>query len=354
MLKKVVRNYQIGSSYYAAEGQMLCTEQGPWTKVPPVMDISNKKQTIMIEADYVTCTQWPHGYIGKKHITSALSQFHKENPDVALAIDVVRHPFSFHGANTQATSRLQIQAKSWHQSLIEYTDGTEDGANRFEKGLEQLGRQADITFRFDQFVNWHPIESQRMMKYFSRTGNQEKFIDLLNFYHFELGKSASRRSTILEVCNELSLEDSSKIEKFLNSDELSQDVWQSYKDTTEKYHIHSIPLFIFHVPSIGVQSPPFRQRLWNSRGSWIINGSASANTFITLFEDIKNTVEEYNEQQKFEKSVEDWSTLVDGKWLIKLSQYQLSLLWMMTIWGMKIIAMMVLFNLYLSPENVWK
>ena len=57
MLKKVVRNYQIGSSYYAAEGQMLCTEQGPRTKVPAVMDTSNKKQTIMIEADYVTCTQ---------------------------------------------------------------------------------------------------------------------------------------------------------------------------------------------------------------------------------------------------------------------------------------------------------
>lgn len=216
----------------------------------------------------------------------------------------MRHPFSFHGANTQATGRLQIEAKSWHQSLVEYTDGTEDGATRFEKGLEHLGKQADIAFRFDQFVNWHPLESQRMMKYFSRTGNQEKFIDLLNYYHFELGKSASSRSTILEVCNELNFEESSKVENFLDSDELTQDIWQSYKDTTEKYNIHSIPLFIFHVPSIGVQGPPFRDKLWSSRNSWVVNGSASMHTFLSIFEDIKMVIEEQNKQQICKDSVE--------------------------------------------------
>lgn len=199
---------------------------------------------------------------------------------------------------------MQIEANSWHQSLVEYTDGTEDGANRFEKGLEHLGKQADIEFRFDQFVNWHPLESQRMMKYFSRTGNQEEFIDLLNYYHFELGKSASLRSTILEVCKELNFEERSKVDNFLDSDELIQDIWQSYKDTTEKHNIHSIPLFIFHVPSIGVQSPPFREKLWNSRRSWTVNGSANMHTFLSVFEDIKNVVEEYNERQKFKESVE--------------------------------------------------
>ena len=56
MLKRAVRNYQIGSTYYAAEGK-LCTEQGSRTKVPIVAETSNRKQTILVEADYVTCTQ---------------------------------------------------------------------------------------------------------------------------------------------------------------------------------------------------------------------------------------------------------------------------------------------------------
>ena len=52
---------------------------------------------------------------------------------------------------------------TWHEGLVDYTGGTEDGALRAEHGLSQLGNAADIKFRFDQHTNWQPVDSQRLL-----------------------------------------------------------------------------------------------------------------------------------------------------------------------------------------------
>lgn len=66
------------------------------------------------------------GYIGKKHIANALERFHASYPDVALAINVTRHPYSFLGDSKNGG--FLRSGGTWHEGLVDYTDGTDEGA----------------------------------------------------------------------------------------------------------------------------------------------------------------------------------------------------------------------------------
>ena len=72
-----------------------------------------------------------------------------------------RHPYSFLGDTPPGTSSHLRSGGTWHEGLMDYTDGTEEGALRAEAGLSALGAAAGISFRYDQRTNWQPIESQR-------------------------------------------------------------------------------------------------------------------------------------------------------------------------------------------------
>mmetsp|Transcript_52310 Transcript_52310/g.122694 ORF Transcript_52310/g.122694 Transcript_52310/m.122694 type:complete len:177 (-) Transcript_52310:319-849(-) len=161
--------------------------------------------------------------------------------------------------------------------------------------LSAQAAEADIKFRFDQKTNWHPIESQRTLLWASRLGKAEEYIDRLNYRHFELGESASARSTVLAACKDVGL-DADTVEQFLNTDELTDAVWKSYGDTIRKHNIHSIPFFVFSVPELNLVGGPFRgggpergHRGGQSRAEgepWIVNGSMSSDYFLRLFNDI--------------------------------------------------------------------
>jgi predicted DsbA family dithiol-disulfide isomerase len=114
--------------------------------------------------------------------------------------------------------------------LVDYTGGTEAGALRAEAGLKQLGTQAGIEFRFDQKTNWQPVDSQRLLLWAGRFAKQEEFMTALNYRHFELAQSASERQTLLDAAADVGL-DVAAATVFLDSDELSDDVWKSYGET---------------------------------------------------------------------------------------------------------------------------
>jgi predicted DsbA family dithiol-disulfide isomerase len=57
-------------------------------------------------------------------------------------------------------------------------------------------------------------------------------------------KSASERSTLLAAAADAGL-DAAAAAVFLDTDELSREVWQSYGETIQKYGIHAIPYFVF-------------------------------------------------------------------------------------------------------------
>ena len=81
----------------------------------------------------------------------------------------------------------------------------------------------------------------------------------MNRKHFEQARSAIDKEELLDCVAAVGL-DTEAARAFLNTDELRDVVWQSYGATIRDKNIHSIPLFVFNVPSIGAVGGPFRAR----------------------------------------------------------------------------------------------
>eukprot|EP00927_Polykrikos_kofoidii_P043724 TRINITY_DN37803_c0_g1_i1.p1 TRINITY_DN37803_c0_g1~~TRINITY_DN37803_c0_g1_i1.p1 ORF type:complete len:161 (+),score=26.80 TRINITY_DN37803_c0_g1_i1:515-997(+) len=156
--------------------------------------------------------------------------------------------------------------------------------------MRELGRKAGIELDYGVRTNWQPVNSQRVMMWARRYGQQEAYMSAMARRHFEEKKSASHRSTILEAVEEAGL-DVAACEAFLDSDELVADVWKSYGDTIHKHHISAIPYFVFNSPL--TDGGPFR----NGRGKPAIeHGSGSQSSFLALFEQL----------------FEEWALATDG------------------------------------------
>ena len=66
----------------------------PWSErdaPPPAGDV------LVVDADFVTCTNWPHGFVGKHLVQKALDVFHKKNDGVRVELRVTRRPYSWAG-----------------------------------------------------------------------------------------------------------------------------------------------------------------------------------------------------------------------------------------------------------------
>ena len=146
----------------------------------------------------------------------------KHSSAVALAVDVWRRPYSFLGDAPEGRGRLRNT--TWHESLIDYTDGTEHSARRFERGLNALGARNDVTFDFGVRTHWQPVESQRAQLWASRFGKAELFMDALGTKHFSQRQSASDRQTLLTCAAEVGL-DADALDAFLRADDLRDEVW---------------------------------------------------------------------------------------------------------------------------------
>lgn len=147
-----------------------------------------------------------------------------------------------------------------------------------ETHMHDLGQRAGIKLDYNVQTNWQPVDSQRVMLWARRFGLAEQYMSALSRRHFEERSSASHRATILEAANEAGL-DVEACGKFLNTDELINDVWCSYGDTIRNKGIDSIPLFIFNSPL--TDGGPFRS---GDGDAEIVHGSADPATFLDAFE----------------------------------------------------------------------
>jgi len=190
-------------------------------------------------------------------------------------VDVWRRPYSFHADAPDGKSR--IRNTTWHESLVDYTDGTETGAFRFERSLSALGEPLGVAFNFDVKTHWQPVESQRAQLWASQRGLAETFMDELGKRHFERATSASDRATLLECAAAVGLS-SAELDAFLDSDQLREEVWRSYGDTVRDMGIHSIPLFVF---SLEANGGPFREGVG---ATFTHGGSGSPEAFDQLFQ----------------------------------------------------------------------
>lgn len=218
------------------------------------------------------------GYIGKTHIVTAIDQFHAAHPNVALQIDVTRHPYSFLGDSVSTTGRRD-QISTWHDGLLGYVGGDPAARDRAEEGMRAQGRAAGIEFDFHVNTHWQPVDSQRLLLWAARFGKQEEFMSELNKRHFEGRTSASERPTLLAAAAAAGL-DASAAAAFLSGRELEVEVWKSYGETIHAKGIRSIPLFVFNVPQLNLVGGPFRA---GPGTPFVVNGSMDAPTFLRIF-----------------------------------------------------------------------
>jgi len=211
-------------------------------------------------------------------------------------VNVTRHPYSFigdskasDGAKSGGLQGVDKDGKesepteTWHDGLLGYMGGSHTARDSAEKQMAQLGLQAGINFNYNVLTQWQPVKSQRLLLWAGRYGLQEEFMTNLNHRHFEQKQSASITSTLLEAAAEVGL-DVEAAAAFLKTDELVDVVWKSYGSTIAR-GIHSIPLFVFNVPSTGAVGGPFREGQ-GSKAPYTVHGSSSAEAFLQLFEQI--------------------------------------------------------------------
>lgn len=154
------------------------------------------------------------------------------------------------------------------------------GAPQFMKKLGESVAGKPIEFNTEVEFEFQPVDSQRMLQWAGRFGKQEEVVSVLANLHFEKQQSATKRSTLIEAVERVGL-DKEAFVKFLESDELVDDIWKSYGDTIHQHGIHSIPYFIFNGPF--TNGGPFRD---GSRNAVDVHGSANSMEFAEAFEKV--------------------------------------------------------------------
>lgn len=196
---------------------------------------------------------------------------------------MTRYPYSFLGDSKRGGGLAGLgtpegSEPTWHESLLGYMGGSSHARAQAEDQMRELGRRCGIEIDYEVQTNWQPVDSQRVMIWARRFGKQESYMSALAKRHFEQRQSASHRSTILDAAGEAGL-DVVAADKFLQTDELRNQVWQSYASTIHEKKIHSIPLFVFN--SEITDGGPFR----SGKGKAVsVNGSGDAESFMQVFE----------------------------------------------------------------------
>lgn len=103
-------------------------------------------------------------YIGKKHISSALEIFHRRHPEVSIAINITRHPFSFRGD----------RALDEDPGVLRVTNSESASSTQ----LQRLGDSAGISFKIDRTPFYNPLDSQRALLWAARFGKQEELAEV--------------------------------------------------------------------------------------------------------------------------------------------------------------------------------
>jgi predicted DsbA family dithiol-disulfide isomerase len=217
--------------------------------------------------------------------------FHEKYPEVNMAINVTRHPFSFRGERPLdkimmddqnqeiiSTDELSIQAR--RQKILGRADASSE-----RSPLQRLGDSAGINFNIDRTPYYNPLDSQRALQWSGRFDLQEQFMEVLSHNHFELAMSASRRHNVLQAVSEVKGLVVTDALSFLQSDELVDEVTKAYAENVHVNKITSIPFFVFNLPQCGINGGPFQIPPLNPvRGPWMKTGSNSPVAFLLSFE----------------------------------------------------------------------
>ena len=218
-------------------------------------------------------------------VVHAIEAFHELHPETAVEVNVTRHPYSFLGDSRTSGGGLPGAdaplSQTWHDALLGYMNNDPRARDMAEASMREQARAAGIELDYGVLAQWQPVSSQRLLLWAGRFGLQEEFMSALNKRHFERRQSASERDTLLAAAADVGL-DAAAAAAFLDTEELTDEVWASYGRTITEKRIHSIPLFAMSVPSIDAWGGPFRPA--GKHEAYVVRGSMDQGFFLGLLE----------------------------------------------------------------------
>lgn len=168
--------------------------------------------------------------------------------------------------------------------------------------FKSLGRATNppIDFDMDVLFEWKPVDSQRLVLWAARFGKQEEVVAALWRLHFESRASLTERDNLMSAAEEAGL-DSAACLQFLQSEDLKQDVLDSYHHVTHDCGMHWPPFIVLNGPF--TDGGPFRD---GSNSCIVFRGGASAEAFADAFEQILCETRESN--------FEGWTAASNNSW----------------------------------------
>ena len=138
-------------------------------------------------------------------------------------------------------------------------------------------------------VNFHPIDSQRLVLWAARFGKQEEFVEIISTNHFEKRASVNEQTALLSAVQDVGLDVEAAVE-MLESEELEEDVWDSYRHLQQS-GLEAIPLWVFTVRHEIPKPDGEPGELFPVVKLYVVSGSSPPATFEKVFETIADDAE---------------------------------------------------------------
>ena len=158
-------------------------------------------------------------------------------------------------------------------------------------------------------VNFHPIDSQRLVLWAARFGKQEEFVEIISTNHFgkcsrslcvflrslkvsgctEKRASVNEQTALLSAVQDVGLDVEAAVE-MLESEELEEDVWDSYRHLQQS-GLEAIPLWVFTVRHEIPKPDGEPGELFPVVKPYVVSGSSTSATFEKVFETIADDAE---------------------------------------------------------------
>ena len=97
---------------------------------------------------------------------------------------MTRRPYSFNGDRTTVPDGPGLagagtpegEEPTWHESLLGYCGGDAAARDAAEASMREIGRLAGVALDYGVQTNWQPVDSQRVMLWAARFG-EDAFMD---------------------------------------------------------------------------------------------------------------------------------------------------------------------------------
>lgn len=186
----------------------------------------------LIKIDIVSDVVCPWCYIGKRRLEKAMNQLKDE-----MVFEAEFHPF-------ELNPTLPAEGVDQKKYLSDKFDG-EERYHQITAHTTKIASQEGLKFSFEkQLISPNTFQSHRLIAWAKKFNKQAAMKEALMSAYFEKGIDLSKKENLAALAARVEL-DKIKTEKFLNSDDLSDEV-KKEEQLNYQRGISSVPYFIIN------------------------------------------------------------------------------------------------------------